>query len=288
VSSSGIDASGSPCIGVVQMVSSQSVDLNLQRTEALIAEAVSKGAEAVFLPENFAALGSSNTRAIAAEEITGNGPIRTFLAEISARHRCWIFAGTFPVAIRPDQSTIADGRVRAASFVYDSLGNEVARYDKVHMFDVEVADNQIKYAESDTFEPGDHLVVVDSPVGPVGLSVCYDIRFADIYRALFLKGAQSLAIPSAFTTVTGEAHFEVLMRARAIENFSYTIAACQGGVHDSGRITHGHSMVVAPWGDVIARARQGESVLTCRLDPESLTEIRQKIPVASGFNPSWL
>jgi len=283
MSLSGSNYVHAPCIGVVQMVSSQTVDVNLQRAEVLIAQAVSDGANAVFLPENFAALANPNTRTIAAKESSNQGPIRGFLSEISARHGCWIFAGTLPLSLRPDQSRLNDGRVRAASMVYNACGIEVARYDKIHMFDVEVQDNQVRYAESDIFEPGGHLVVIDSPIGKVGLSVCYDIRFADIYRALFLKGAECLAIPSAFTTVTGEAHFEVLMRARAIENFSYTIAACQGGQHDSGRMTYGHSMVVGPWGEVIAKAGQGESVIACRLDFESLYEMRRKIPIGDGF-----
>ena len=272
------------CIGVIQMVSSQQVDVNLKRTEALIEEAVLGGAKAIFLPENFAALASIETRTIAAREATESGPIRQFLSELAARHNCWIFGGTLPVSVRPDQSLIQDGRVRAASFVYDGHGNEVARYDKIHMFDVEVEDNQKSYTESHTFEPGDHQTVIDSPIGRVGLSVCYDIRFADVYRHLFLQGADCFSIPSAFTTITGEAHFEVLMRARAIENFSYTIAACQGGVHDSGRMTHGHSMVVGPWGDIKACCSDGESVITCTLDLEALYQMRKDIPVVKGFH----
>lgn len=276
--------SASPRIGVIQMVSSQQVDVNLKRTEALIEEAVSNDVKAVFLPENFAALASTEARFIAEQEATKFGPIRQFLSELAARHNCWIFAGTLPVLVRPDQSPIEDGRVRAASFVYDGDGDQVARYDKIHMFDVEVEDNQKSYTESDSFEPGDHQTVVDSPVGKVGLSVCYDIRFADLYRNLFLQGAECLSIPSAFTTVTGRAHFEVLMRARAIENFSYTIAACQGGEHDSGRMTHGHSMVVGPWGDIKASCSEGEAVLTCTLDMESLHQMRKDIPIAKGFH----
>ena len=277
-----VQASG-PTIGLIQMVSSQHVDLNLRRAEALIKEAVSKEVDAVFLPENFAALASSKIRSLGEQESTRSGPIRQFLSEQAANHQCWIFGGTLPLAVRPDNSEIADGRVRAASLVYDASGNEVARYDKIHMFDVDVADNQKIYRESDTFEAGEGTVVVDSPVGRVGLSVCYDIRFADVYRDLFLNGAECIAIPSAFTAVTGKAHFEVLMRARAIENFCYTIAACQGGVHDSGRITHGHSMIVGPWGDVLAVCPEGEGVLTSKLDMESVHRVRSEIPIARGF-----
>ncbi|MBT3898107.1 MAG: carbon-nitrogen hydrolase family protein [Gammaproteobacteria bacterium] len=272
-----------PTIGVIQMVSSQRVDVNLKRAEALIKEAASEGVKAVFLPENFAALGSTQTRSIAEREATDKGPVRQFLVEQAQRYGCWIFGGTLPVPVRLDGSYIDSGRVRAASFVYDGAGRQIGRYDKRHMFDVDVDDNQKSYRESDTFEPGDQLVVVDSPIGQVGLSVCYDIRFADLYRALFLRGAECFAVPSAFTTVTGEAHFEVLMRARAVENFSYCIASCQGGIHDSGRMTHGHSMVVGPWGDIIASCTEGESVIKCKLDLASLHEIRKEIPIESGF-----
>ena len=149
----------------------------------------------------------------------------------------------------------------------------------MHMFDVDVEDNQKHYMESDTFEPGKRLVCFGSPIGRVGLSVCYDIRFPELYRRLFADGALSMAIPSAFTRVTGAAHFEVLMRARAIENFAFTIAACQGGVHDSGRQTWGNSMVVGPWGDVLCRAGEGEDVVYARLDFEAQAQIRRDMPV---------
>mgnify|MGYP001562381286 CR=1 FL=1 len=273
-----------PAIGVIQMVSSQRVDVNLKRVEALIEEAASGNVKAVFLPENFAALGSTKTHSIAEREATIKGPVRQLLAELAERYGCWIFGGTIPLSTRLDGTPIDNGRVRAASLVYDDSGREIARYDKQHMFDVDVRDNQKSYRESDAFEPGDQLVVVDSPVGYVGLSVCYDIRFADLYRGLFLKGAECFAIPSAFTTVTGEAHFEVLMRARAVENFSYTIASCQGGTHDSGRMTYGHSMVVGPWGDVVASCSDGESVIKCELDLASLHQMRKEIPIEKGFN----
>jgi len=286
VKNEGGDLTTDTSIGVIQMVSSQHVDVNLKRAEALIEEAASGGVRAIFLPENFAALASTETQAIAEREANDKGPVRQFLSEMAVRHQCWMFGGTLPVPVRPDGSRISDGRVRAASFVYDHTGQEVARYDKCHMFDVEVRDNQKSYRESDTFEAGEQLVVVDSPIGRVGLSVCYDIRFADVYRGLFHKGAECFAVPSAFTTVTGKAHFEVLMRARAIENFSYAIAACQGGVHDSGRMTYGHSMVVGPWGDIKATCAEGESVISCKIDLDSLHQMREEIPIESGFGGS--
>lgn len=266
-------------IAVLQMVSSRDVETSLGQARGLIEHAASQGVDAVFLPENFAALANADPRAIGDREVSEGGAIRSFLRGISAATGCWIFAGTLPISCRPDGSAVPDRRVRAASFVYDAKGAEVARYDKIHMFDVDVADNHKHYMESATFEPGDKVVLIDAPPGRVGLTVCYDIRFPELYRELFSRGARLFTIPSAFTEVTGAAHFEVLMRARAIENFSYTVAACQGGVHDSGRRTWGNSMVVDPWGEIIARAGTGEAVITAEVDLERLRQIREDMPV---------
>lgn len=265
-------------IGLVQMVSRMSVRDNLPTVDRLVQEAAEAGAAAVFLPENFAALANPDPVATGRGETSAAGEVRAFVSALAANTGAWIFAGTLPCAARPDGTEIAD-RVRAASFVYDGQGREVARYDKIHMFDVDVADNQRHYMESQTFEPGDSLTCVETAVGRVGLSVCYDIRFPELYRRLARDGAESFTIPSAFTRVTGAAHFEVLMRARAIENFAFTIAACQGGVHDSGRETWGNSMVVGPWGDVLCRAGEGEGVVFADLDMDRLAEIRRDMPV---------
>jgi predicted amidohydrolase len=267
-----------PAIAVIQMVSSQDVDANLIRAEALMAEAADGGAQAVFLPENFAALGNSNLRAIGDRETDSTGPIRSFLSEMSRRLSCWVFAGTVPLATRPDGRVVEDGRVRAASLVYDGDGVEICRYDKIHMFDVDVDDSHGKYRESETFEPGTETLIVDSPIGRVGLSVCYDIRFPELYRRLFGLGVDLFSVPSAFTTVTGEAHFKLLMQSRAIENSCFTVAACQGGEHDSGRKTYGHSMIVDPWGDVVGELGIGEGVLHCELDIEKQNQIRREMP----------
>lgn len=260
------------------MVSSQFVEGNLTRVDTLIREAA-RSAKFIFLPENFAALAAPNTYQIGAREAGREPLIRTFLAALADELSCWIFAGTMPLAKRSNGAVPTGGRVRAASIVYNPDGVEIARYDKIHMFDVEVADSQRHYRESLVFEPGDELVVVATPLGKVGLSVCYDIRFPELYRRLFAQGAECLLVPSAFTRVTGEAHFEVLMRARAIENVAYTIAACQGGVHDSGRETHGHSMVVSPWGEVVAKLGLGEGVLFADVDLEAIHRIRRDMPV---------
>ncbi len=266
-------------IAVIQLVSSMVVERNLLRVSDLVEEAVNSGIEAIFLPENFAALAAPDPRELGAAEENVSGPIRDYLASLARTFGVWIFGGTLPTTSRPDGSGVTPPRVRAASFVYDSSGNEVARYDKIHMFDVEVSDNQQHYMESTTFEPGEEVVCVDSPLGMIGLTVCYDIRFPELYRKLFVRGARSFSIPSAFTVVTGEAHFEILMRSRAIENFCFSIAACQGGHHDSGRKTYGHSMVVSPWGDILVRGTTGEEVLVAELDFARQDEIRAAMPV---------
>lgn len=267
-----------PKIALIQLVSGIDVDRNLGRVGDLVREAAGRGASAVFLPENFAALANPDPRAIGDREASTR-PIRSFISAAAAESGCWIFAGTMPCSVRPDGSSVGGRRVRAASFVFDGAGNEVARYDKMHMFDVDVDDNQKHYMESDTFEPGEAVVCCDSPLGKVGLTVCYDIRFPELYRRLFAEGALSFTVPSAFTRVTGAAHFEVLMRARAIENFAFTIAACQGGVHDSGRETYGNSMVVNPWGEVLCRAGEGEDVVVAELDMQEQARIRRDMPV---------
>lgn len=270
-----------PRIGLVQMVSSQDVDKNLKRTESLLSTFKTESVGAIFLPENFAALASPDPLALGQAEYTTSGPIRSFLREMAVRLETWIFAGTLPTTCRIDGSTVSDDRVRAASIVYDQKGREVSRYDKMHMFDVDVEDNHRRYRESDTFEAGGDVVSVDSPIGKVGLSVCYDIRFPELYRQLALQEVQHLAVPSAFTTTTGEAHWQLLMRSRAVENACFTIGACQGGRHDSGRETHGHSMVVDPWGDVVAELGKGEDVLVVSLNMSEQKRIRRDMPTLS-------
>lgn len=266
-------------IALVQMVSSRKRDRNLERIDALIAEAAAMSADAIFLPENFGALAAHDPRALGEAEATDAGVLRQRVAALAREHRCWIFAGTMPCSRRPDGSDVAQGRVRAASFVFDDAGRERARYDKIHMFDVDVEDSHRHYLESATFEPGEDLALVETPFGRVGLSVCYDIRFPELYRELFYRGAEIMAVPSAFTRPTGKAHFEILMRARAVENFSYTVAACQGGNHDSGRETYGHSMVVDPWGEVLVRAGDGEDVVVAEIDVAHVARIRAAMPV---------
>jgi len=265
-------------IAVVQMTSSMAVEVNLAKLAELFTDLTGQAVDAVFLPENFAAFGTGDCLPIGLQEITENGPIRSFLARQAVALDCWIFAGTIPLANRPDEVMIKGGRVRAASLVFDQHGKQIARYDKIHLFDVDVKDNQQRYRESDRFEPGHSLEVVDSPIGIVGMSVCYDVRFPEMYGDLVLAGAEILTVPSAFTRVTGQAHYRALMQARAIENFCFVVAACQVGCHDSGRETYGHSMVVNPWGEVIAELAEGEGVIVTEIDLDEVADSRAQIP----------
>jgi len=267
-------------VAAVQMTSSMQVQENLGVAEKLIHEATMQGADLILLPENFAAFGNPSVLAIGEEEYSPKGTIRSFLADQAARHGIWIVGGTVPTVSVADATVkVANGRVRAACFVYNHEGAEVARYDKIHMFDAIVADNKKSYVESETIEPGDHLEVVDTPVGKLGLSVCYDLRFPEMYRILLRRGIEIISIPSAFTEVTGTAHWEILMRCRAIENCCYVVGACQGGEHDSGRRTFGNSLVIDPWGNVLNRLSKGIGVVTADINLETLNQIRQDMPV---------
>jgi nitrilase len=203
------------------------------------------------------------------------------LSAQAREHGIWIVGGTVPVGNRPDGTGVPGRRARAACFVFDSNGAEVARYDKIHMFDVKVEDNHKNYVESETFEPGDELVVIQSPIGKLGLSVCYDIRFPEMYRSLLHQGAEIISIPSAFTRVTGEAHWRALARARAIENSCFVIGACQWGKHDSGRETWGESLVVDPWGKVVEVMDNGTGLLLAELDLNLVRSIRADMPIES-------
>ena len=264
-------------IALVQMVSSRHLEPNLARAASLVGEAA-ESSNFVFLPENFAALAGDDPLATGRLEAGGTGLICSFLAETARQLKVWIFGGTLPTTARPDGSEIPDGRVRAASMVYNPAGELAARYDKIHMFDVDVDDNQGSYRESATFEPGDDVITVDTPLGRTGLTVCYDLRFPELYRRLFAREADLITAPSAFTEVTGAAHFELLLRARAVENACFMVAACQGGIHDSGRRTYGHSMVVDPWGDVIGELGTGEGILTVDIDLERRQALRRDMP----------
>jgi len=254
------------------MASAPNVNANLLEAERLIGEAVIQQAELVVLPENFAIMGKSEREKVAVREPEGDGPIQAFLSEQAARHGIWLVGGTIPLVAD------AQDKIRAACLVYDSTGKQVARYDKIHLFDVQIVDSDEQYTESDTIEPGGEVVVIDSPFGRMGLSVCYDLRFPEQFRQQLDAGMQLLVLPSAFTTITGQAHWEVLVRARAIENQCYVIAPDQGGYHLSGRETYGHSMIVDPWGTVLNSLARGPGVVCANLDLERLAIARRNFP----------
>jgi nitrilase len=262
-------------VAVVQMTSGADVAANLTAAGSAVAEAAAGGATLVVLPENFAfmapggAAGDAARRAVA--EADGDGPIQRALAALAAEQRCWIVAGTVPLATD-------DGRAAAASLVFAPDGRRAARYDKIHLFDVAVPGGET-HRESSAIRPGAEPVTVATDAGTVGLSVCYDLRFPELYRELTRRGATLLTVPAAFTAVTGAAHWEVLLRARAIEDQCWVLAAAQWGEHPGGRRTHGDSMVVDPWGTVLARKAQGTGVVFADIDPDRLVGLRHSFPV---------
>lgn len=262
---------------VIQMTSQDDVLANLDAARRLLADAAGQGARLAVLPENFAAMGRRDLARLGRAEARGEGPILPWLKQTARDLRLWIVAGTLPL---PPEGC-PDAKPNACSLLVDEHGERVARYDKIHLFDVDVADARGRYRESDDYAFGDHVVLADTPVGRLGLTVCYDLRFPELYGALREAGAELITAPSAFTAVTGAAHWEVLVRARAIETQCYLLAAGQGGAHPGPRETHGHSSIVDPWGRVLAEAGKGEAVLLARRDAEEQRAIRQRMPVTA-------
>lgn len=263
-------------IAAIQMCSSGDVDANLKAAKGLMQLAVNQGAQMVVLPENFAIMKENDERnSFNAREKFGSGKIQDFLANEAKRNGIWIVGGTIPI-----QSS-DNSKVRAACIVYNSQGEVVARYDKIHLFDVVLSEKEF-YKESETTQPGNAPVIIDTPFGKLGLLICYDIRFPELARCLFNQGAEIIAIPAAFTVTTGEAHWELFCRSRAVENFCYVAGAAQGGNHAGGRQTYGHSLIVNPWGKIIAKkADIIPGVICADIDLKQLHDIRQSIPVAS-------
>lgn len=255
-------------VAAVQTVSGPDVGRNLDDCAALIAEAAAGGARLVGLPEYFGIIGLRDRDKVAAREALDDGPIQRFLAEAAQRHKVWLIGGSVPLACDdPD-------KVWNASLVYDDAGNRVARYDKIHLFGFD--NGREKYSEQRTIMHGSRVVAVDSPFGRIGLSICYDLRFPELYRAF--GDVDLIFVPSAFTETTGAAHWEPLLRARAIENLAYVVAPAQGGVHPNGRETHGHSMVIDPWGRILASRAKGPGVVFADIDPAQVRESRSMLP----------
>lgn len=259
-------------VAAIQLASGSNVSANLLETERLTEAAAKQGARLVVLPENFAFMGRSCSDANALREEPGDGPLQAFLSQLASRLGIWVVGGTIPL----EASDAA--KWRAACTVYDERGRQVARYDKQHLFDVNLVESDEQFVESESIEPGDRVCVIDSPVGRLGISVCYDLRFPELYRAMVDRGVEVIALPAAFTAITGKAHWETLVRARAIENLCYVIAAAQGGFHIASRETHGHSMIVDPWGTKLAVRERGNGCVVAELDPEFLQTTRRNFP----------
>jgi len=254
------------------MASGPSVTTNLMEAGRLLARAAAAGAELVVLPENFALMGMSERDKVQVREEDGRGPIQDFLAARAREYGIWIVGGTLPLV-----ASAAD-KVYASCLVFDAQGKRVARYDKMHLFDVMLEQSGERYAESQTIAPGERVVVVDTPFGRLGLAVCYDLRFPELFRRMSDLQVEIIALPSAFTALTGKAHWESLVRVRAIENQCYMIAAAQGGYHFNGRETYGDSMIVDPWGAVLERLPRGAGVISADIDLAYLARIRRNFP----------
>lgn len=254
------------------MASGPNIQANLEEASRLIELAASTGARIIALPEYFAIMGMKETDKVTAREREGDGPIQHWMSTTAAKHRIWLIGGSIPL-----ESSVPN-KVRNTCFVYDKEGKQVARYDKIHLFNFSMgAEN---FSEERTIEPGDKVVVVDSPYGRIGLSICYDLRFPELYRAM--GDVNIIVIPSAFTATTGKAHWETLIRARAIENLAYVLAPAQGGYHVNGRETHGDSMIVDPWGVVLDRLPRGSGVVVAGVNPHYQQTVRKSLPALSN------
>ena len=255
-------------IAALQMVSGPRVADNLATAGQLIAEAVGQGAQLVALPEYFPIIGAADADRVRAREDFGHGPIQDWLAATAQRHGVWIFAGSIPLT-----ATVPD-KMRNTSLVFNPAGECVERYDKLHLFGFKKGDEA--YDEAAFIEPGCRLVAADTPFGRIALSICYDLRFPELYRAL--APVDLIMMPAAFTDTTGRAHWEILLRARAIENQCYLLAVGQGGTHENGRLTHGNSMIIDPWGEILDRKMKGRGVVIADLDHARIAEIRESLP----------
>jgi nitrilase len=253
------------------MASGPNVAGNLSEARRLIEKAAMAGARLVVLPEYFPIMGMKETDKVAVKEQPGSGMIQDFMSDTAKKHKIWLVGGSIPLAASsPD-------KVLNTCLVFDDSGRQVARYDKMHLFNLDLGNEH--YHEARTIEPGREVVVVDSPFGRIGLAVCYDLRFPELFRAM--KNVDIIVLPSAFTETTGKMHWEVLVRARAIENLAYVIAAAQGGYHVSGRETHGHSMIVDPWGRVLDQISRGSGVVLAEIDPSYQASLRASLPALS-------
>jgi nitrilase len=254
------------------MASGPNVKANLAEAEKLVKIAVQQEAELVVLPENFAIMGMAETDKVKIAEDFGSGLLQDYLRDLAVKYNIWLVGGTIPI------SSSEPGKVSAACLLLNPQGEVVARYDKIHLFDVTIEASNESYTESETISAGNNVVVVDTPFGRLGLAVCYDLRFPELFRAMVEQKMEICALPSAFTSLTGKVHWESLLRSRAIENLSFMIAADQGGYHVGGRETHGDSMIVDPWGQVLNRLPHGTGVVVANIDMVKLEHTRKMFP----------
>lgn len=259
-------------VAAVQMNSSADVGENLELAGGLLAEAAAAGCALAVVPENFAFMGPRGRDKLQHAEEPGSGPIQDFLSRTASGNGMWIVSGSIPL-----KSPVAD-RCYGATLVVDANGDTQNCYRKIHLFDVDLPERDESYRESASMTPGDELVVQDTPAGCLGLSICYDLRFPELYRKLNEMGADVFSVPAAFTWVTGDAHWHTLLRARAIENLSYVIAPGQFGQHSDGRSTYGHSMIIDPWGQILAEAAEGNCVIIAELDLNLPHKLRREFP----------
>lgn len=260
-------------VAAIQMASGPNVQANLDQAERLITEAVAQSAKLIVLPEYFSFMGKNDQERIRYAEADGDGLVQNFLSEQAKKHAIWLVGGTVPI------KTDDENKLYASCMLFDDKGVRVASYNKIHLFDVHIDEADESYNESETTISGDETVVVDTPFGKLGLAICYDLRFPEMFRTMVNQGMEICAMPSSFTALTGKAHWDVLVRARAIENLCYVVAASQGGYHVSGRETFGNSMVVNPWGTVLNHMGKGSGVVAAKLDQSFLETTREHFPV---------
>lgn len=263
-------------VAAIQMNSGADLASNLQLSDRLLGDAAADNCGLAVLPENFALMPENSRDKAAHAEVPGDGPIQSFLADAAARHKLWIIAGSMPLKSPEPQ------RVFGACPVYDSAGRQLAVYRKIHLFDVKLPDCEESYQESFSMYPGDEVVAVDTPAGRLGLTICYDLRFPELYRRLVEDGATLFTVPAAFTRTTGEAHWQTLLRARAIENLAYVIAPGQYGEHADDRQTYGHSVIIDPWGKVLAEQAAGDCHVAADIDPDLPARLRSEFPALAN------
>ena len=258
-------------VAAIQMASTPDVQANVDRACQLIIQASQQGAKCVALPEEFATLGIESKLKTKFAEQYEDGPIQRRFSAIANEHRIWIVGGTLPIL------STSSTKAFSSCLIWNDKGDCVGRYDKIHLFDVDLKENET-YRESDGVEAGDHLTVIPTPFGKLGIGICYDVRFPELFRALTFKGAEILVLPSAFTFQTGQKHWKTLLKARAIENLCYVVAPAQVGKRLNGHGTYGHSMIIDPWGEILAVLEKDTGIIQADIDLRKLTELRKQFP----------